>query len=340
MTATVWGLLLLASVVTTDGSVATVERDPHPVGVIRDARIPESSALASSTQHRGLVYTINDSGHDAMVFVVEAATGRVRATTTLAGVAATDTEALAIGPDGRLYVADIGDNEGSRKTVALYALPQPGRTDSVVRPTTYAVRYSDGPHDAEALVPVPGTSRLAIVTKDLLSGSVYLLPTDLSSDETNVAKPVAGVTVPGLVTDGSALSNRRTVLVRTYAEAVFYRMPGWRRVAAISLPIQRQGESLAVVDASRLLVGTEGLPSPLIEVPLSRAVLNRLHARPAGTSTPAAAPPSSPGTAPGRGAGAVEPDPTWPTWVVGATTVALGGAWLWVRRSQRNRSTT
>jgi len=167
---------------------------------------------------------------------------------------------------------------------------------------------------------------------------VYLLPTDLSADGANVAKPVADVTVPGMVTDASALSNRMTVLVRTYTDAVFYRMPGWRRVATMSLPLQRQGESLAV-DGSGLLIGTEGLPSPLIEVPLSRAASNRLHARPAGTSAPAA-PTSSADTAQDPGAGAIEPDPAWPARVVGATTVALGGAWLWVRRRQRNRSTT
>ncbi|CAN5539149.1 hypothetical protein BH18ACT8_BH18ACT8_02220 [soil metagenome] len=339
MISTGWGLLLLSLVVTTGGPAVALERGPHRVGVIRDARIPESSALAYSTQHPGMVYTINDSGHDATVFTVEVASGRVRGTTTLAGVDATDTEALAIGPDDRLYVGDIGDNEGNREATALYALAQPGRTDSMVRPTTYPVRYSDGPHDAEALVAVPGTSRLAIVTKGLFSGAVYLLPSDLSPDGANVAKQVAGVTVPGLVTDAGVLSERRAVLLRTYTDAVVYRMPEWRRVAIIPLPRQRQGESLAV-HGSTLLVGTEGLPSPLIELPLPRSVRERLRFPPASARTPSPTPSPTADLTTGAGSGANESDLDWPAWAVGVSTLVLGGAWLFLRRSQRNRSTT
>ncbi len=330
-------LLTLTCTGTGTGLAMAQEGGPHQVAVIDDARIPESSALARSTEQSGLVFTINDSGHQPVVYAVAIASGRVVGTTALAGVTATDTEALSIGADGRLYVADIGDNDSSRRAVTVYALPQPGRSDAVIAPVTYTVRYTDGPHDAEALVADPVTGRLAILTKGLFAGSVYRLPQHLSTDRPNVARPMTGVRIPGLVTDAAWLSDGSAVVARTYTEATVYRMPGWHRVTSISLPRQRQGESLAVdATGSTLLVGTEGLPSPLVEVPLPPAVSKHVALSPGGVDDQPAATPTGTAEPPAAVAG----DGDWRVWGVGASTVVLGGAWLAVRRSQRNRSTT
>ena len=294
------------------------------VGVIRDARIPESSALAVSTREPGLLYTVNDSGSDPVVYVLARATGAVVGTATLGGVEPVDPEALAIGADERLYVADIGDNDGVRDTVALYAVAQPGRGDVTVTPQVYPVRYADGAHDAESLVIDPVDGRMAILSKGLLSGTVYRLPRVLDQDGVSTARPVAGVRLPGLVTDAAPLPGGGGVVARTYTTALVYRLPGWQQTATIPLPPQRQGESIAVTpDGEDLLIGTEGLPSPLIAVPLPA----RQQPPPSQRSTAAEQP----------------AQPEWPTWgpaAVGAATVLLGGSWLAVRRAQARRSTT
>jgi len=298
------------------------------VSVIRDPRIPESSGLAVSTRYPDLLYTVNDSGNDPVVYVVAEATGKVVGTARLLGVAPLDTEALAIGPDERLYVADIGDNEAVRESVALYALDQPGRGDIGVTPLTYRFRYADGPHDAEALVADSSSGRISVLAKGLFEGAVYELPRSLSPARVMTARRVAGVRLPGLVTDATALPDGG-VAVRTYTDVVVYRGRDWQRVAASALPVQRQGESLAASgDGSRLLVGTEGLPSPLHEVAVPRPPR-----------------PDQPGSAadpvPEEAVGATGPaDSTAWTWAVGAATVVLGSAWLAVRRAQRSRSTT
>jgi len=109
---------------------------------------------------------------------------------------------------------------------------------------------------------------------------------------------------------------------------VVYRLPGWHQEASAALPAQRQGESLAAsADGDHLLAGTEGLPSPVFEVPIPVA--------PRG-SQPSAGTPEPTGASDDAGT----PPPAWPAWAVGAGTIVLGGAWLMVRRGQRRRSTT
>lgn len=301
---------------------AQAQDGDRTVSVIRDARIPESSALAVSTRRPGLLYTVNDSGSDPVVYVVAQASGQVVGTATLSGVELVDPEALAIGADRRLYVADIGDNDRVRDTVALHALAQPGLGDVTVTPRTFRVRYADGPHDAEALVSDPVAGRLVILSKEVLFGAAYRLPRVLDHAGVTTARRVAGLQLPRLVTDAAALPDRG-VVVRTYTTALVYRLPGWRGAATIPLPAQRQGESLAVTrDGRRILIGTEGLPSPLVAVPLQATQPPRRHQQSAS-----------------RAAG----DQGWPGWATGAVgvaTVLLGGSWLAVRRSQARRSTT
>ena len=102
--------------------------------VVSDPRLTESSALAVSPVDPDLLYTVNDSGHDPVVYVVDRRDGTVVGTTALSGVDpdGADTEAIAVDRDGVLWVADIGDNMRSRDDVALYALPAPGPGDATV----------------------------------------------------------------------------------------------------------------------------------------------------------------------------------------------------------------
>jgi hypothetical protein len=79
------------------------------VATITDRRLSESSGMVQSTADPELAYIVNDSGNAPVVHVVELATGNVVGTARLAAQLV-DSEALAIGADERLYVADIGDN--------------------------------------------------------------------------------------------------------------------------------------------------------------------------------------------------------------------------------------
>lgn len=249
------------------------------LGVITDSRIPESSGLALSTRDPRLAYTVNDSGNTPAVFTVDIATGEVVGTTVLTGYRIDDLEALAVDGDD-LWVADIGDNDSERTDASLYQLAQPARGELEVQPVRYPLRYAAGPTDAEALLVDPASGQLSIVGKGLLGGEVYRLPSDLVADHVNIARALPGVTVPLLVTDGAYFPDGSRVVLRNYLRAYAYDPSTWQRTWSTALPRQRQGESLAVEpDAKSILIGTEGLPSPILRVGLGDEAGSRQRQR-------------------------------------------------------------
>ena len=259
------------------GSAGADDGAGEPLFRFRDPRIVESSSLVLSTTEPRLAYTAND-GPTPRVYVIDTRTGRTLGTTDIAGVVASDIEAMAPGPGGVLYVGDIGDNDASRLDVRVFRLAQPGRGRATTPAQTYRLRYPEGAHDAEALLVSP-SGRLFVVSKEILGGTVYAAPRRLVPGSVHDLRPVAAA--PALVTDAAVLAEGRLAVLRTYAAATAYRLPSWRRVVSWPLPSQRQGESLAAgPDAATVLVGSEGSASAVFSLPLpSTALMSALPNR-------------------------------------------------------------
>jgi hypothetical protein len=262
---------------------------------LQDQRIHESSGLALSRRHQGVLWTHNDSGDDPRLFAA-GPDGRTVATLTLAGVEARDWEALAAGRDDRgqpaLFIGDIGDNQGVWPDVSVYRVPEPARLgDATVPAVHYRLRYPDGPRDAEALLVSPRGNRLYVATKDVAGGGLYRAPARLRTDQVNTLRRVARV--PPAITDGVFTPDGRAFVLRDYEAAHVYRASG-RRVGSFELPLQFQGESLTVTaDGRSVLAGSEGPGSEVWRVPIPTSALARVAptARPVpttATSAPAA----------------------------------------------------
>lgn len=277
--------------------------DPTLVLRLHDARITESSGLAASSRHPGVLWTHNDGGAAAEVMAV-GRTGRTVATVRLRGIDPYDPEAIAPGrdPAGRpaLFLGDIGDNRLRRPDVSVFRFTEPTRlTDQTVAATWFRLTYPDGPHDAEALLVDPRDGRLWLATKDVFGGGLYRAPAGLRTDRPNRLTRVGDV--PGLVTDGAFLPDGR-FLLRTYSTVYLYAGPD-RPVASAALPETEQGESLAV-DGSRLLVGSEGRDSPVYAVAVPTP-----STPPTGTGSAGSAGPTGPATRTGQGTAAGTPGP-------------------------------
>ena len=249
--------------------VSLTAATPTPLLEIQDPALEESSGLAVSALHDGVLWTHADGGSAAEVRAVDAR-GETVAVITLAGIDPYDPEALAPGVDEAglpaLFLGDVGDNLEQRDDVSVFRFTEPSRlVDATVDATWFRFTYPDGPHDAETLLVHPRTGRLLIATKDAFGGGLYRAPLDpvMTDDGTNRLVRVADV--PSLVTDGAYLPDGRFAL-RTYGSVFVYDRPG-RPVATATLPLQPQGESLAV-DGDRLLVGSEGLQSAVYAVPV------------------------------------------------------------------------
>jgi hypothetical protein len=256
---------------------------------LKGSDVYESSGLVD----RGRVlFTINDSGDAAVVYGVDARTGETVSRTSYAP-SVHDVEALAPGADGTVWAGDIGDNRADRDSIAVYRVrPVGGEQPAAAHP----LRYPDGPRDAETLLVQPRTQRVFVVSKSVFGGTVYAAPKRLRTGGSPQAMTVFAH-VGGLVTDGTFFPDGRHVLLRTYTSASVYTFPGFALVGTVRLPEQPQGEGISVSRSGRVLLSTEGVHTPVLQVRLPRSLLD--GARPTGGAAASAPPTRAPSAADG-----------------------------------------
>ncbi|MFE3514613.1 WD40 repeat domain-containing protein [Streptomyces sp. NPDC059166] len=236
---------------------------------IEDPRITESSGLAASRIHPGVYWTHNDSEDGPYVYAVDSRTGKTVATITMKGVGEPrDVEAISLGPDGNLYVGDIGDNlDGSWDHVWIYRFPEPKRlADATVRATQFDVTYADGARNAEALMVHPKTGRVYIASKNEDGGGLYEGPEKLTAGRDNVFRRVGEVP---WVTDGAFSPDGEEVVFRSYFSARAYAFENGRlgEDHAVGVPLQGQSESVTyTADGSAMMFGSEGKRSEVVRV--------------------------------------------------------------------------
>jgi hypothetical protein len=286
---------------------------------VRDPRLDELSGMVV---HDGQLWAMSDGGRRVQVHRVDRSDCRVIDTRT-ADIDPYDMEDLAAGPDGALWVADLGDNERHRDTVAVVVLPERGPA------RLHRLTYPDGPHDAEALL-VDAHGRPFVITKEVgRPAGLYRTADPLQGEGPTPLVRVGELTLPAsdtlggpvgglgtrLVT-GAALSADGTVAaVRTYTDAWLFPVSGGDLVAAfnqppvrVPLPGEPQGEAIAFEPDGTLLSGSETRGGVRGEI---RAVAGA--AALAGQVTPVAPLPPAPAVVPDQGA---------PEWL----PAALGGA--------------
>ncbi|KQY55564.1 hypothetical protein [Nocardioides sp. Root140] len=230
---------------------------------IDDPRVAQSSGLARSYLHPGVLYTHNDRSTSApQIFAIDAS--GTRAVLTLEAPAV-DWEDIASTPDGRVWVADTGDNDGARSSIAVYVVTEPSvLTSSTLATTTYRFTYPDGSHNAEALLVHPTTHRLYLVTKDPVGGTVFVAPSELDPEGVNVLEPLAEA--PANVTAGDFSPDGSMLVLRTQGRAYFYR--GFEgQPVGVTLPKQPQGEAITFeADGAHVLLGSEGPQSQILRL--------------------------------------------------------------------------
>ncbi|WP_369201622.1 hypothetical protein [Streptomyces sp. PU-14G] len=240
---------------------------------IRDSRITESSGLAASRAHEGVYWTHNDSDDGPYVYAVDSRTGKTVARVVMRGIDPRDVEAVSVGPDGDVYVGDIGDNlDGSWSEVWIYRFPEPERLhgDITVTPTRYTVRYADGPRNAESLMVHPKTGRVYIASKNAKGeAGVYAGPRRLDAAGANTFSRVADLDFEA--TDGAFSPDGTRLVLRGYFSGYAYRWKDGKpdKIGSVAVPLQRQGESVTFTpDGRTLMFGSEGTNSGVEPVQL------------------------------------------------------------------------
>jgi hypothetical protein len=258
------GLLLVAVVVL--ALVPTVASAEDTVAfTIKDARITESSGLAVDTPGN-LYWTINDSGDRGVAYGI-GLDGKVQGTLNFRAQPR-DVEAVAVHED-RLYVADIGDNNGRRSFVRVFFFDNPRANGLTVTYHAYDFTYPDGPQNAETLL-VNESGRLFIVTKGQ-EAAIYEAPAKPDREGVNELEQVGSA--PSNVTDGTFLPGGDRIALLTYSSVEVLDSTSYKVMASASIPDQPQAESLTLsVDESSLLVGSEGEKSKVYSIPVPSEV--------------------------------------------------------------------
>src|SRR2546426_6138443 len=191
-------------------------RDPPPPHIAehpqrrpdRHVAEKESSGIAASRAHPGVLWTHNDSGDDAYVYATDLA-GADRGFVRIRGARAVDWEDIALGPcptrrAACLYIADTGDNEMARKSVVIYAVAEPDPPDRHSGPFRSApaaalrLKYVGGPDGVEAIYRAPRDSALYLVSKGRRGViQLYRLPRNAWGGDTLVtAAPLQRLPIP------------------------------------------------------------------------------------------------------------------------------------------------
>ncbi|HEX9166207.1 MAG TPA: hypothetical protein VF862_09870 [Gemmatimonadales bacterium] len=222
--------------------------------------LKETSGLAISRAHPGVLWSHNDSGGDAVLFATDS-TGADRGRFTVMGVENRDWEDLALGPcpEGMcLYIAETGDNPENNRSAAIYRIPEPdpARPGLVRGVERLVFRYADRPRDVEAIFVAPDSS-VHLISKGVRSEIAhYRLPASAWLTEgTAVAErlPMPSL-APGarrLVTGATMAADGATVMLLTYRDL-------WRLSLAPDGALVPKGP-LVPCDVSRLLPQTEAV---------------------------------------------------------------------------------
>lgn len=283
--------------------MGTLPSDTSSIAIRGRRDLVESSGVVSSVDQPGVLFMINDSGNDALLFALDT-TGVDRGVWRVRGASNGDWEALSAGPCSEnetqgsprssqrcLYIGDVGDNFARRRNPSIYRVPEPPAGESgfagEVRAARLIFSYEDRPHDVESMY-VGRDGAIHLITKRRLDAAggqrrpalVFTISPDAW---TRATRAVARLTdslpiVPGsaplrLITDASLSPDSRFLAVRTYVQLwIFATDTVTGRVVDSIAPTtcnisglgEPQGEGITWLGASRtLLLTSERRGSPL-----------------------------------------------------------------------------
>lgn len=252
----------------TADSMGVPASDTATTGYLARNELRESSGAGSSASQTGIVFTINDSGHEPVLYATDS-TGADRGAWRITGATNDDWESIAVGPCGSLdrpradrrggascvYIGDTGDNAGRKATRAIYRVPEPlakttGFLGAISRAEKLVYRYPDGPKDVESLYVGPNGDVFLVSkrpTKDAagrlrparvyrLPAAAWLGPTPAMAELVDSLPILPGSAPWRTITDAALAPDNRHVAVRTYTQVFIFAADSATGRIATSVP--------------------------------------------------------------------------------------------------------
>lgn len=204
-------------------------------GQIENSLINEASGLTASAENIGYLWTHNDSGDEARIFLLDEF-GRDKGIFYLKGLTNRDWEDISAGPGPEhginyLYIAEMGDNNAvfDLKYIYRFAEPRAGDPTLVESFDTLTFQYPDGNRDAECLMVDPITKDIYIISKREANVGVYILPYPQSTSEILIPEKLGTIPYNNIVA-GDISSSGEEILMKTYDQVLY-----WKRNPAANL---------------------------------------------------------------------------------------------------------
>lgn len=156
-------------------------REYAPCGRLEHPALRECSGIVASRKHPGVFWVHNDSGSPPQLFAIDAVGKHLAGPVQVIGATNRDWEDIAIDAQGRLIVADVGNNFSKRHDLRVYAMPEPELNASEVTVgTSLEITYPDQTRfpspaldfDCESVIAWEG--ELFLFTKHLTNGRTRL----------------------------------------------------------------------------------------------------------------------------------------------------------------------
>ena len=201
--------------------------------------IDEASGLAASVNINGYLWTHQDSGQPASLYLVST-DGKTIREYNIPGASNHDWEDVAKGPgpkDGTnyLYIGDIGNNNlPMTETNVIYRIPEIGNANasfdgSQLERITF--KYPDGPRDAETLLLDPVTRDIFVISKESSQTGIYRLAYPQSTTQVITAEKTGSIPSVSLATSGDIASDGAEILIRTYLTTYYWKRKAGETVA-------------------------------------------------------------------------------------------------------------
>lgn len=175
---------------------------------LKTKKLKEVSGIASSVANPGMLWTLNDSGNEGELYLVDKNLNIVY-TCRLAGLENRDWEDISVGPgpeagQSYIYVGDIGDNEAVYPYKYIYRLAEPrirqGESDTAIAAVDKITFKLPGTiKDTESLMIDHKTKDLYIVSKREDPVYVYKLKYPYSTNDTLTASETISLPYASIV---------------------------------------------------------------------------------------------------------------------------------------------
>ena len=154
----VFSSLLLALLTACNAAEPELGQEVAPgvrlIARIGDTRIVESSGVVASRRHPNVLWTHNDGGgpKKQVLYAIDRE-GKTHAAIPVIGPRFHDWEDVAIDDAGHLYLGDIGNNDSTEDTLAVYEIdePDPASVTSVSPTRGWKLKFPGAPFNCESL---------------------------------------------------------------------------------------------------------------------------------------------------------------------------------------------